>query len=87
MVLQEGVIRKNGYPAEVHSVTTEDNYILTVYRIPHGRNASRNVGTTKPPVFLQHGLLGSSAEWILASPENSLGMLPVICLMTTVLCS
>ncbi|KAF5293143.1 hypothetical protein FQA39_LY13753 [Lamprigera yunnana] len=32
------VIKKYGYPLEVHTVTTEDGYILELHRIPHGRH-------------------------------------------------
>ncbi len=32
------MVRSYGYPAEDHSVVTEDGYILGVHRIPHGAN-------------------------------------------------
>lgn len=67
------LVRKYGYPVEIHDVITADGYILTLHRIPHGRK--KHVGSdqnriSRPPVFMQHGLLSSSACWILASPEN-----------------
>nr|CAD7603633.1 unnamed protein product [Timema genevievae] len=33
------LIAKKGYPAETHTVTTEDGYILTLHRIPYGKSA------------------------------------------------
>ncbi|XP_015605711.1 lipase 3 isoform X2 [Cephus cinctus] len=51
------IIRRAGYHAEAHTVETDDGYLLTVHRIP-GKPGST-------PVLLQHGLLGSSADWIL----------------------
>jgi len=49
-----------GYPAEIHPVTTKDCYILELHRIP---------GDGKV-VFLQHGLIDSSAAWVIAGPDH-----------------
>uniref|UniRef100_A0A1I8PSP0 Lipase n=1 Tax=Stomoxys calcitrans TaxID=35570 RepID=A0A1I8PSP0_STOCA len=58
------LIAKYKYPIETHYVTTEDKYILCLHRIS-------NRG--KPPVFLMHGLLDSSAAWVIMGPTKSLG--------------
>lgn len=58
------MIERAGYPAEGHVTTTEDGYILTIHRI-RGKPGSRSV-------FLQHGLLGSSADWVMAGREKAL---------------
>lgn len=50
---------------------TEDKYILEMHRVPHGKYISDF--NRRPVVFLQHGLLSSSAEWILMTPEKGLG--------------
>lgn len=59
------MIRKAGYPAEAHVTLTEDGYLLTMHRIP-GKPGS-------PAIFLQHGLLGSSADWVVSGKGKSLG--------------
>lgn len=65
----EYLIESNGYPVETHTVTTSDGYILTLHRIPHGKT-----GTSLGKVaFLQHGILSSSADWVIQGPGKSLG--------------
>ena len=69
------MISREGYPAETHLVETEDCYYLTMHRIPHGRDDPKNGTGGRPAVYLQHGLLCSSADWIMGSADNSLGFL------------
>lgn len=68
-MLQPQIIARHGYPSETHTVTTEDGYLLELHRIPCSKNPKLCGGA---PVFLQHGLLGSSADW-LVNGNNSLG--------------
>lgn len=68
------MVTKYGYPIETHEVITEeDGYILTIHRIPHGKNNAFQ--TNKPVVFLFHGLICSSADWVLMGPEKGLAYL------------
>ncbi|XP_055678088.1 lipase 3-like [Lutzomyia longipalpis] len=69
------IIQSNGYPVESHVVQTTDGYLLTVHRIPHGKTPQGRLRTNKPIVLLQHGLLSSSADWVMIGPENALGYL------------
>lgn len=63
------LLNKYGMPTEVHYVTTTDCYILQLHRIPQ----SKTGGKRKTPVILQHGLLGSSADWVLLGPKKAMG--------------
>ncbi|XP_042316088.1 lysosomal acid lipase/cholesteryl ester hydrolase-like isoform X2 [Sceloporus undulatus] len=62
------------YPCEVHEVVTEDGYILTLFRIPHGRINTTSEGP-KPVVFLQHGLLVDATNWYQNFPHSSLAFM------------
>nr|XP_021181586.2 lipase 3 [Helicoverpa armigera] len=67
-----GLIRKYRYPVEVHSVTTEDGYILEMHRIPHGRDANNDPNQRRTVVFVMHGLLSSSADFVIMGPGYGL---------------
>jgi len=58
------IVRSRGYACTIHHVTTDDGYILELHRI--GSNKKR-------PILLQHGLLGTSADWIINPTKDSLG--------------
>jgi lysosomal acid lipase/cholesteryl ester hydrolase len=66
------LIEYYGYPAETHTVTTDDGYILTLHRIPHGIDSTT---TSTTPVFIQHGLLSSSFDFVANGPAESLGFM------------
>ncbi|XP_065837987.1 gastric triacylglycerol lipase-like [Oscarella lobularis] len=63
----------NGYPEEDHWVTTEDGFILGLQRIPHSKTDDN--ATDRPVIFLQHGLLCSSTNWITNLEYESLAFL------------
>ncbi|XKL65929.1 hypothetical protein PGB90_009349 [Kerria lacca] len=66
------LIESNKYPVEIHNITTEDGYILTLHRIPFGRKNLQDQNR-RPIVFLAHCILCSSAVFVLTGPEKGLG--------------
>ncbi|PAV58805.1 hypothetical protein WR25_11891 isoform B [Diploscapter pachys] len=71
----EGIAKRWNFYVESHEVTTDDGYILTVHRLPNKQFENENGPATsgsRPVVFVQHGLEGSSASWILNLPNQSL---------------
>ncbi|XP_001952550.2 lipase 3 [Acyrthosiphon pisum] len=66
------IVKNNGYAVEVHNVVTEDGYILELHRI--SENKSGHKPTRNHPVFVHHGVLGSSADWVLGGADISLPM-------------
>ncbi|XP_050443191.1 lipase 3-like [Adelges cooleyi] len=61
------IIKRHNYNCETHIVKTEDGYLLEIHRIQKKQNIVRN-----HPVFLQHGILASSADWVIGGPKNAL---------------
>merc|ERR1719341_2713945 len=68
------IIHREGYPSETHYVTTEDGYVLTLHRIPHGKT-NVDDGGPRPVVVLAHGLLCSSFDFVVQNHEKGLGFL------------
>lgn len=63
----EQLLAEYGYPCEDHNTTTQDGFTLSIQRIP--RPQSSRV------VMLQHGLLDTTATWVLNNPAESLGFI------------
>lgn len=69
------LVRRAGYYSEAHVVETEDGYLLTVHRIPGRLDEPAVPG--KPSVILQHGLLSSSADWVIPGRGKALAYIMV----------
>ncbi|XP_013114390.2 lipase 3 [Stomoxys calcitrans] len=67
-------IKEHGYPAEIHYVETEDNYVIGMFRIPYSHNL-QNQNEPRPAILLQHGLTSCSDAWILNGPNDALAFL------------
>eukprot|EP01116_Phalansterium_solitarium_P013435 TRINITY_DN30799_c0_g1_i1.p1 TRINITY_DN30799_c0_g1~~TRINITY_DN30799_c0_g1_i1.p1 ORF type:complete len:385 (-),score=120.36 TRINITY_DN30799_c0_g1_i1:136-1290(-) len=63
------IIKSYGYPCEEHLAPTADGWLLTMERIPHGRN---NAKATKGVVMFQHGLTDTSVGVTLNNPTEGL---------------
>ncbi|XP_026749708.2 lipase 3-like [Galleria mellonella] len=63
------IIARNGYICETHTVVSR-GYFLNIHRIPRTKHGSEVPSKT---VFLQHGIFGSSADWIINGPHKGLG--------------
>lgn len=57
---------------EVHHVVTKDGYILELHRIPFGTTLGSGPRKGKEVVFLQHGFIASSADWIMNTVDKAL---------------
>ncbi|XP_072396595.1 lipase 3-like [Diabrotica undecimpunctata] len=64
------IIKREGYEVESHFATTPDGYILNLHRIPHGKQSQGKRKST--PIYLQHGLLCSSADWVIFGQKRAL---------------
>ncbi|ENN79084.1 hypothetical protein YQE_04466, partial [Dendroctonus ponderosae] len=51
------IIRNTGYPIITYKVRTQDDFHLTVFRIP-------GVNPTKPPIFMLHGVQSTSGMFV-----------------------
>jgi hypothetical protein len=60
-----------GYPLETYKVTTPDGWLLSLYRIPHGKNR-HNVPGKRPVIYLQHGFTLSSICFTLLNENESM---------------
>ncbi|XP_053624714.1 lipase 3-like [Plodia interpunctella] len=58
----------HGKKVESHVISTKDGYLLTLHRIV----LDQSLDTFNNTVLLHHGLLGSSADWILLGANRSL---------------
>ncbi|XP_068623064.1 gastric triacylglycerol lipase-like [Battus philenor] len=65
------LIALHGYYSESHTIVTDDGYILTLHRIPHSKNTT-GANAYRKTVLLHHGLLGSSADWVISGPKKAL---------------
>ncbi|XP_035714197.1 lipase 3 isoform X2 [Folsomia candida] len=64
-----------GYPVERINVTTEDGYILGIYRIPFSPKSPLVEGVVKKSVVLGHGLLANGLSYLQQGDSRNLAMI------------
>jgi len=66
------IVNKNHYPLVQYSITTEDGYILKLFRIPNSKDSAfdHKSSSLKQPILFQHGIFDSSDGWICNSAEK-----------------
>lgn len=57
-------VQVHGVPIERYYVTTEDGYILGLYRLPRSLNSSNDGQVSAKPIFFMHGQLSSSQDFV-----------------------
>lgn len=67
--MQKEFVQRVGYPYESHFVTTSDDYILNLHRIPYGKTGEKK----NKVVYLEHGINLASTAFVLADPQEGLG--------------
>ncbi|XP_042314718.1 lipase member M-like [Sceloporus undulatus] len=67
-----GIISRWDYPSEVYEALTEDGYLLTMNRIPYGKEGKCG---SRPAVLLIPGLIMESSPWVSNLPNNSLAFI------------
>lgn len=67
------LIQQSGYQAEQHNVTTNDGYILSIFRILVSPSKFTNETVQKPIIFMLSGIATSSDIWMFTGSNISLG--------------
>lgn len=67
---QKNIVEDSGYSFEEHYVATDDGYIITLHRV---FNSSSESQEQKPVALCVHGLVGSSADWLITGQNVSMG--------------
>ncbi|XP_045465370.1 lipase 1-like isoform X2 [Harmonia axyridis] len=61
------MLEKHGYPVEIHEISTKDGYLLTLFRVPHGKNDTE---VNPKPILMMHGLAGTAYNFVFTEYFN-----------------
>ena len=67
----------DGYDWEVHEVTTEDGYILNMFRLTKNE-LGEPIASPKGPLLLQHGLTVNAANWFNGKTVQLASSIPIV---------
>ena len=68
----EQVCLENGFVLEKYTVVTDDDYILSLYRIPGTfSDLQETDATTKPAVLMMHGLDSDAMQWVMNDSDKA----------------
>lgn len=70
--MQISISRGHGYDVHEHKIITKDNYELRIHRLIHPSDRATNgpLVRKKKPYLLLHGLLGTSASYVLNAEQD-----------------
>ena len=76
ILFQPDLIKSLGYPSEEHFIQSQDGYIVTMHRIPHGYNNTLvEENKPRPVVLLAHCMMASSVVFTFGPTNQSLAYL------------
>ena len=67
----------DGYDWEPYSVTTDDDYILNMFRLT-ANEVGEPIETPRGPLLLQHGMTTNAANWLFAKTVQGASPLPIV---------
>ncbi len=73
-LFQPDLVKSLGYPIEEHSIQSQDGYIVTMHRIPHGF-LNEDQDNPRPVVLLAHCMMASSVVFTFGPTNQSLAYL------------
>lgn len=62
------------YTFEPHQTTTDDGYILTLFRLSNTQEISIKTNSSQPvkePLFMMHGLYSNADNWLYSNTPDS----------------
>ena len=76
ILFQPDLIKSLGYPVEEHFVQSQDGYVVTMHRIPHGYNNTHlDENKPRPVVLMGHCMMASSVVFTFGPTNQSLAYL------------
>ncbi|XP_014259651.1 lipase 3-like [Cimex lectularius] len=65
-------LKNHGLKLNIYEVETEDGYVLEIHRLVEANGKKDENNKNNPVVLLQHGMWGTSKNWLIQKPEESI---------------